>query len=71
MKIHVNTNGDSKFWIFAALLWCILAIPFALIVFAIALPFSIICMTIVSDSPFWMWQIIFMFFAGVMLSGKK
>lgn len=62
MKIRIKIDFKHRwaFWFFALCLS-----------FIVATPFSLICMFLVGDSPFWMWQIIFMFFAGIFLLEKK
>ena len=59
MKIKIQFKHLWSFWMFAIILW-----------FIVALPFTIVCMTLVSDSPFWMWQSIFMFFGGILFITK-
>lgn len=59
MKIHIKFKHGWAFWLFV---FCLL--------FVVALPFTFIGMVLVGDSPFWMWQFIFMFFAGLLIVNK-
>lgn len=57
---YVKFDHNWAFWL-AAL--CLL--------FIVSIPFSLIGMFLVGDSPFWMWQLIGMFFASVFFAGKR
>lgn len=59
MKIHIKVKHRLTFWVLAL---CMM--------FIIALPFTFIGMALVGDAPFWMWQAIFMFFAGLLIINK-
>lgn len=59
MKIHVRFKHR---WPFRLFVLCLL--------FIISLPFTFIAMVLVSGSPFWMWQMIFMFFAALLIVKK-
>lgn len=59
MKVHIKFKHSWAFWLFVL---CLL--------FVVALPFTFIGMVLVGDSPFWMWQMIFMFFAGLLIVKK-
>lgn len=60
MKIRITFKHRWAVWLFL-LPW----------LFLVALPFTWICMALVSDSPFWMWEFIFMFFGGIFIWDAK
>lgn len=60
MKIHIKVKSSWGFWLLTFL-----------ILFIVALPFTFFGMALVSYSPFWMWQSIFMFFAGLLMVKKN
>lgn len=60
MKVDIKFKHD---WSFRLFMLCL--------VFICSLPFTFMGMLLVSDSPFWMWQSIFMFFAAILMLEKK
>lgn len=59
MKVCIRFKHHWAFWLFVL---CLL--------FVISLPFTLIGMVLVPYSPFWMWQMIFVFFAALWLVDK-
>lgn len=56
VRIQVQVKHGWAFWLFT---FCLVSV--------VATPFSLFGMVLVDDSPFWMWQFIFMFFAGLLI----